>query len=630
MIQNLLKIGFFLFLISFQSKLGNLLACVFFFSQIKKWTKFEIIIIVLLIMRLFASCPFSEKNLVYIGNVIQISEKSILIENHGCRWQIVTQDSFILDDKIEVKGQRLQYDESLSFFGDNYKKIKEQKRIVASIYPDSIRVLESSHSLRGKIHQRIKEKNIKQESILLSIVLNQNTDQSMELLSSLGIQYNLFYFCLKKYFSLFFYPKQTKRISLLIFSFLTGIFHYPMAMVRRIVFELLSSTMSTSNLVGFYTILVYLFHPPLLTSLGFIFPIGLTLMPKSLQNTGILYPIVLQSFFFSKVNFISILGFRLIRRLLFILYLFGMIDILFGTSFIQYFFESIPAFLLYYANLNWHGKIPFMFFAAILIMIYTRIKKKTLVLITIGLFLIQVLGLYHPYAEVSFINVGQGDSILIRLPFNQGNILIDTGKQSSWNLLDSYLSAKGINKIHALIITHNDEDHSGNLMNIKNQYHIDQIIDNYQNEIKVKDLTIKILSPLKDYGNSNDNSLVLAFSINHVRFLLLGDITATVENDLIKQWGQLDFDVVKIAHHGSRYSTSMNLLRNMDFKYAIISVGSNDYGHPHKDVITRLTAYNKKIFSTKTSGDLVFVLTGFCNFVVSSAHEFDIINSVIE
>lgn len=627
---NLFRIGFFLFLISFQSTLVKLLACFYLILQIQKWTKIELGILFFLIFRLFISYSLDIEGNTFTGEVVQISDNSILIENQGYRWRIITNQSFILDDQIQVRGNVLQEDEMNSFFGKEYKKTNREKRIVSTVIPESIHLIKSSKSLRGRLHRKIIQKDEESESILLALLLNQKLSKSFEILSIFGVQYNFIYAFLKSCFGLFLYPSTSKKISLILFSFLTHAFHYPMAMIRRLIFELLTPYMSLYEVVGLYTILVYLFHPPLLGSLSFVFPIGLILIPKSFPQLRMFYSALLQSYFFYELNLIRLVGYSWFRKFIPVLILFSLSDTFLQTSFIQYFLAWMRFLSKYFSFFKWNGKVPFLFFLVSLVLIYTRINRRQMGFITLIFLLSQALGCFYPYAEVAFINVGQGDAILVRLPLNQANILIDTGKQSNWNNLDSYLKAKGITKIDTLILTHEDFDHNGNLNNIQNQYKVKQIIQDYRKEIEVSGLTIKFLSPLADYDNDNDNSLVTAFSINQVRFLLLGDVSEQVENDLIRKWGPIKFDVVKIAHHGSRYSTSTNFLRNFQFEYAIISAGSNDYGHPHKEVIDRLIAFDKTILNTKTSGDVVFVFTTFGNFIVSSAHEFDIINSVME
>ena len=229
----------------------------------------------------------------------------------------------------------------------------------------------------------------------------------------------------------------------------------------------------------------------------------------------------------------------------------------------------------------------------------------------------------NPISSVTFISVGDGDSALIRLPFSQGVLLVD-----AYNSYD-YLKTEGISKIDYLLLTHSDDDHTGDYKKILDNINVSYIIypkyDNrfkellkdYDNKIEVKSDTnlkfkntnIKILGPVMDNETPNNNSIVFKIDIFNKTFLFTGDMEEKEENDLILKYGkELKSDVIKVAHHGSNTSSADNLLKLVQPTYSVISVGKNNkYGHPHVEVLNRLKEYSKT-YLTSNNGNITFNL----------------------
>ena len=242
------------------------------------------------------------------------------------------------------------------------------------------------------------------------------------------------------------------------------------------------------------------------------------------------------------------------------------------------------------------------------------------------------------------IDVGQGDSIFIKLPNDKSNILIDTGGKfnnikEDWrkskkeysivkNNTIPYLETLGITKLNYLIITHGDYDHMGEAIDLVNNFKVEKVIFNCgefneleQELIKVLDkkkipyyLCIKELDiddnklyflNNKDYGNENDNSNVIYTELNNYKFLFMGDAGVEVEEDLIEKYNLKDIDVLKVGHHGSKTSSGKNFIDEISPKYSIISVGKNNrYGHPNDSVLDNLE--DSKIYRTDQDGSIMF------------------------
>ncbi|MGO3116172.1 DNA internalization-related competence protein ComEC/Rec2 [Enterococcus pseudoavium] len=250
---------------------------------------------------------------------------------------------------------------------------------------------------------------------------------------------------------------------------------------------------------------------------------------------------------------------------------------------------------------------------------------------------------FSPKGLVTFVDVGQGDCIFIRLPFKRETFLIDTGgclnfKRQKWqrqqqrhlsdyNLLP-FLKSIGCSKIDHLLITHNDADHMGELTHVLNEIKVKNLYfaKGSQQALKRnlesvtgtrihlvqrgdtvgKYLKLQILSPEISRGENND-SLVTFFIVNRQRFLLTGDLEVEGEEKLISAYPQLRTDFLKVGHHGSNTSTGEALLKKMQPKYGIISVGKNNrYGHPTVETLRKLKKYRVTVFRTDQQGMIYY------------------------
>lgn len=214
---------------------------------------------------------------------------------------------------------------------------------------------------------------------------------------------------------------------------------------------------------------------------------------------------------------------------------------------------------------------------------------------------------YKIYGEITMIDVGQGDCVLVTLPMNQGNIMIDTGGNRHYDLakttLIPYLKARGIGCLDFVYISHDDYDHCGALTSLQENFCVQQIIDTYESERQIGPLKIKMLKENHRYQDKNDNSLVMLMEYKGTNTLMTGDISSCVEKDLLEKYGKLDIDILKVAHHGSRTSTSANLFEMIQPQIAMIGVGkNNNYRHPSLEVINRLKRKDTCILRTDEDG----------------------------
>ena len=239
--------------------------------------------------------------------------------------------------------------------------------------------------------------------------------------------------------------------------------------------------------------------------------------------------------------------------------------------------------------------------------------------------------------KVHFLDVGQGDSIFIELPTNE-TILIDASIKDASNKIINYLREENVSKIDYVFATHPHSDHIGGMSAVIKAFDIGQIYmpkavtttKTYENllltikdkNLKIKaakagntiidtdDLKLVVLAPNQDsYESLNNYSIVLKLTYKEKSFLFMGDAETLSDKEIT---GDIQADVLKVGHHGSRTSTSQAFLNKVNPSYAVISVGlNNDYKHPHQEVIDRLEKKNIKIYRTDQNGDIIFTTDGY-------------------
>ena len=211
--------------------------------------------------------------------------------------------------------------------------------------------------------------------------------------------------------------------------------------------------------------------------------------------------------------------------------------------------------------------------------------------------------------RISFINVGQGDSILI---VNRNKtVLIDTGGNISFDMakesLIPYFHKIGVDHIDALITTHDDFDHSGAAYSLGENFKVFKYLKNREDfPCRVGNIYLDNINYYD--GDENDSSLVFLLDFMNKKWLLTGDASIESEKYILNSGINVDCDVLKVGHHGSSTSSCEEFIKAASPSEAIISSGEkNKYGHPNKEVIERLNKYNVKIRRTDKEGTISYV-----------------------
>jgi len=258
-----------------------------------------------------------------------------------------------------------------------------------------------------------------------------------------------------------------------------------------------------------------------------------------------------------------------------------------------------------------------------------------------GIFIFKILTATGPLMSVSFLDVGQGDAIYIELP-DRTSILIDGGVDNSVVYELGAVMPWWKHHIDFVIVTHPDLDHYGGLHAVAEKYSIGSLLHNghasdepyFQLLLStVEDrgtairaieqgltlvgesgVELQVVWPRRSYDAEDKNSLSIAtlLSWHDVDFLLTGDLGQAEEHEIVADYPLLSAEVLKLGHHGSKYSSSFAFLTTVSPRYCIVSAGAgNSYGHPHKDVLDRAHDIDCELSDTAHEGTITFHTDGY-------------------
>lgn len=236
--------------------------------------------------------------------------------------------------------------------------------------------------------------------------------------------------------------------------------------------------------------------------------------------------------------------------------------------------------------------------------------------------------------EVYYLDVGEADSILIR--DGEVNVLIDAGNNADGKYIVKFFKDLGINDFKYVFGTHAHEDHIGGMDDIINNFNVsnfympdvitttatfEDVLDSMLQKnmalqipkigekLTLKNSVLEVLYSGTDENDLNNTSMIIRLDYGNNSFLFTGDATSQVERAVLNS--NIDVNVLKVSHHGSKYSTTLGFLNKVSPEYAVISVGKNtSYGHPHEATLNKLTSKGIKIYRTDEMGTIIAASDG--------------------
>jgi len=373
---------------------------------------------------------------------------------------------------------------------------------------------------------------------------------------------------------------------------------------------------------GFWSLLMMLLFREQVLGAAFLIPLCFTIC--SLYETDqiwIRYSLLcaVQSILFQRINPFDTLFYPFLIRIYAMLWFYGILCIFIpGIG-----YEAMIMFLSRFSLITEKFCLPGSIIGAgmpfFLIWILSFYRHEHFAKITFcSLIVFLACGLFHPFAEVCFINVGQGDCILIKGPFLLDQVLIDTGKPSQYGHVLSALHARGIRHLNTLFITHMDSDHCGNMEQVIDDFKVSNTVDEHQGT------TYSSLYEFHDLNSivsedKNQSSLVLAFTLNGLDFIMTGDADMKAEEMIAARYPGLQCDVLKLSHHGSKTGSCDRFLDLLQPKIGIISSGAYSiYHHPSPETIQRLLKRHIPYLDTKEHGDISILMIGPLRVLITS------------
>ncbi len=646
--------------------LGILLLLISLFLVYKNKTnrkKLLIFIVLFFLIGLSHNLITFEENSSYdlVGIVIKKEENYIILRTFNEKFYCYTSADISLYDIIKVDG----YFGSLNFkeyesafsFKDYLNKLGINRTLNIENFSLIFNFPFDFNSYKEKILSNFNSEISKQ---FVSSLLFGDLDYKSELknisnnlmisnlLSTSGLLLNFILYGISRVFNLFCEKKVSRILSLLILApfFIFNIYRF--SFLRVLIFYLFNlftlgklKEYDKTNFIYLIYLVILIISPTLIYNAGYYLPLligfifrisNLFLKSKSKIVKSIKTKIIVL-FTFLPYTIKVYHGFNLIYLIFGLTFIF-FFKVLFIIALISFYGIYFPFFDdIYTFSFNFLNKINFslfninlpelnqfyliIYYVLFLIFIYFKeinFKKfyRFSLYFSLSCLVLYILPLRNSFTyEVSFINVSQGDSTLIR--YKNKAYLIDTGGVVNYDLatnsLIPYLKSKRIYSLEAIFITHYDFDHYGALESLKNNFNVKNIYD-YNSIFPINDGNIEFYN-LNTYDkhlidDENDQSLVLYLKIKDNDFLFMGDATTKIENYILENY-DLDIDYLKLGHHGSKSSSSYDFLKEIDPKVAIISCGLNNrYNHPNDEVIENLKKLNIEYHRTDYEGTISY------------------------
>jgi len=299
---------------------------------------------------------------------------------------------------------------------------------------------------------------------------------------------------------------------------------------------------------------------------------------------------------------------------------------------------------------NIHALVAMIYYLFLYIFLVSLEKKRGYGFFYLLLLIILFLKQLNPFGAIYFIDVAQGDSTLIKAPFNSCNVLFDTGgklmSDITTNNVLPVLKSQGIYELDYLVLTHSHYDHIGGAKTIIDNFKVNNLVVSEYNSGVLLNESIKyakgkganiiyvskgdvfgcnneytVLDPGDDHESINNQSIVVRASIFRKTWLLMGDSE-------LKEFETGNVDIIKLGHHGSITSITEELLNQLEPDIAIISVGDNGYGLPSGKVIEMVNSNGTELFRTDNDNTIIYLDIGEGIFLNTKAYNNNILGKL--
>ncbi len=606
------------------------------------------------------SCPFKVISYYYFKDDYDFLKKNI---SYG--------------SNIEINGDIDKISSNTFFNAFNYKRYLALRMVYFSIKINSITAINRSNSLFYRLKNYLyKRASLINNPYMYAFILGNNKmiKDDLDLFRDNGVSHLLalsgmhvsFFSAFLLFFLRKIHVRKTIRyfivsIILLMFYLINAssisLFRAVLFFILAFLFELFDIKTSNINMLLIcFSITLFIFPYGLFDSAFLLSFISVFFLIRFTKRTSSYFKSIifvsflsfattflLSAYYFGQVNLLSIIfNIFLVPYVSLIVFPLSLLTFLF--PFLLFIYDKVIYVLLSINKLFslcnlivYYPHFSSWFILLYLVILYLAMhRNKYLLILLFGLALCLKMYPYFDYSyKVFYLDVSQGDSILISYPAGKGAVLIDTGGNINSNYSNiainktiPFLRKNGISSIRFLVISHGDYDHMGEAINLVENYKVEKVIFNCGAYNDLEQELIKVLNKkkinyyscikelnidnnklyflqTKEYDNENDNSNVIYTELDGYKFMFMGDAGVTTEKEIMSKYNLLDIDILKVGHHGSRTSSSIEFIDKIKPNYSVISVGKNNkYGHPNKEVLNNLE--NSKIYRTDQDGSIMF------------------------
>ena len=622
-----LSLLLFLFALCYQRVFVLVLCCCMVLWMLR--TKDNSFIFVCIVLLLF-SIPRSNTKYPDIqeANAIQVSSSYAILKNGNQKIIVYTKEPLLFDAAYTVTPEFQKVEESCHTYGFSYSHWLSKQGIYYAVDESCITLKKENVSIRRWMQKKIaalEDPSIR--SLLNKSLLNLKDTQGNSWMKEAGFSYISILFVFHVMCKYVMHEKQKDVVLTVITILLLIVYRFPLILVENLLFRVSRYlSMSKQKSTSLITMFIMFCYPSEITSASFLIPSLYHysfLFDEHKKEILFLLISIIQSILFQTINPLRSFLYPVNMFLHGFFYLFSLVRFFTPIDLVSLIASALQSFNTLMNLFSLKGSIVGV--GCILYIIIVSMFRHKVKAAIVLLYVFQITGLFHPCMEMTMINVGQGDAILIRAPLNSDNILIDTGKPSAYNSLKTYLDAKSIYVMNTLIITHNDNDHSGNKTNIQKDYVVKQCIETHQNTIQSSIFTLQDINEIQS-EDENDSSIVNVMNFNDKQVCLMGDASNKTEEEITHKYPTLSCDILKLGHHGSSTSSSDQFLDVVRPEIALISSGAyRIYHHPSEETIQKLLKRHIPYFDTKTSGDITILCFGKIRVFITSRFEIGLI-----
>lgn len=588
-----------------------------------------------------------------------------------------------LGDQVKVSGQLTKPYNNTVFNLFNYRLYLLSDKIYFNLKADKIEKIKDNdnffYKIKNSIYNRVDQ--LKSGDYIKAFILGdkQDLDTNIQniyrengishLLAISGMHVTLFASILLFFLKRFKYSHLIISLLLIFYAFLTNF----TPSVLRAVFLFILNKYNKKKTIVLIACLMLLYNPYYIYNVGFLFSFIISFyliyfgklsnrfknyFLKLLVTSTICFvasiPLMINNFYYINITspLINVVFVPFVTLIIFPLCLITLIVPYFDNLllFCLNIMEHLSMFFNHFNVDIVMGKMNiFIFIIYYILITITFLKPKYFYVLIIVILVHTNIKLFNKNNYLTMIDVGQGDSILLEI--EDKTVLIDTGGSyfSSYNIAQNklvpYFKSRGIKTIDYLILTHGDYDHLGEASNLITLFPVTNVIFNSgainsleehlikelntkkinyqfvsQGNIKINDVVLNFINN-SDNTDENEDSLIIYTKISGRNILFMGDSGKESENYIISEYNLPQMDILKIGHHGSKYSTSEFFIKTIKPKIALISVGlNNNFDHPNQEVINLLDTNHVNTYTTSIDGSIKINLDSFKIYTCSNVY----------